>query len=156
MKIGWLLAALFIALIIPAQAAMNAKMREFVLNPMYSAMINFSVGALLGVIVTSVTVWLGLPGNWRGVTQAPWWAWGGGLVGMTFVTIALLSVPRLGTATFSAVIVAGQLIGALILDHYGWLGVPQNSVTPARLAGALLLLAGVLLMQNTSATQAMK
>ncbi len=148
MKIGWLIAALLAATIIPAQAAMNAKMREFVVNPMYSAMINFSVGALMGLIVTAVTIWRGEPGNWRGVAQAPWWAWGGGVVGMIFVTIALLVVPRIGSATFSAVIVAGQLIGALLLDHYGWLGLPQSSITPTRISGALLLLAGVWLMQR--------
>ena len=148
MKISWLIGALLAAMIIPAQAAMNAKMREFVVNPMYSAMINFSVGALMGLIVTAITVYLGQSGNWRGVTQAPWWAWGGGVVGMIFVTIALLAVPRIGSATFSAVIVAGQLIGALILDHYGWLGLPQNSITSARVSGALLLQAGVWLMQR--------
>ena len=148
MKIGWLIAALLAALIIPAQSAMNAKMREFVLNPMYSSMLNFSVGALAGITATALTLWLGQPGHWRAALQAPWWAWCGGLVGMIFVTVAILAVPRVGAATFSTTVIAGQLIGALILDHYGWLGLPQNPLNSSRLGGALLLMAGVWLMQR--------
>lgn len=148
MKIDWLIAALIVALIIPAQVAMNAKMQRYVLNPMYSSTINFSVGALAGLTVTALTLWLGQPGNWRGALQAPWWAWCGGLVGMVFVTVAILAVPRIGSAAFSTTVVAGQLIGALILDHYGWLGLPQNPINTSRLGGALLLMAGVWLMQR--------
>jgi transporter family-2 protein len=149
MKLGWLCMALMISLIIPAQAAMNAKMREFVLNPMYSSMINFSVGAVAGIVLTAISLWLGQSSHWRGAAQAPWWAWCGGLVGMGFVTIAVLAVPRLGSATFTVTVIAGQLLGALALDHFGLLGLPQHTVSSSRLGGALLLLAGVWLMQRT-------
>ncbi|NOT61233.1 MAG: DMT family transporter [Acidobacteria bacterium] len=148
MKLTWLAISLIVALIIPGQAAMNAKMREFVLNPMYSSMVSFSVGALSCVLLMFFTMWRGEEGNWRGAANAPWWAWCGGLVGMAFVTIALLAVPRLGAASFSSAILAGQLIGALALDHFGWLGLPQNQITPTRLSGALLLLAGIWLVQR--------
>ena len=146
MKPVWLAASLLVAMIIPGQAAMNAKMREYVLNPMYSSMVSFGIGALSCFLITAFTVWRGEAGNWRGAVHAPWWAWCGGLVGVAFVTIALLAVPRLGAGTFSAAILAGQLLGALALDHFGWLGLPQNSLTPARIGGALLLLAGVWLI----------
>ena len=148
MKLGWLGLALLVALIIPAQAAMNAKMREFVLNPVYCSIMNFSVGAIAGLLTAAVTLWLGQPSHWRGVLQAPWWAWCGGLVGMIFVTVAVLAVPRIGAASFSVTAITGQLIGALLLDHFGLLGLPQNTVNASRLSGALLLLAGVWLMQR--------
>lgn len=149
MKLGWLCAALLGALIIPAQAAMNAKMREFVFNPMYSSLINFSVGAIAGLLVTGLTLWLGQQSSWRGALHAPWWAWCGGLVGMIFVTIAVLAVPRIGSASFTVVAIAGQMIGALALDHFGLLGLPQNSINASRVSGALLLMAGVWLMQRS-------
>ncbi len=148
MKLTWLAISLIVAMIIPGQAAMNAKMREFVLNPTYSSLISFGIGALSCALLMFITVWRGDEGNWRGATQAPWWAWCGGLVGLAFVTIALLAVPRLGASTFSATVIAGQLIGALALDHFGWLSMPQQPISPTRIAGALLLIAGVLLMTN--------
>ena len=65
MKTGWLLMALLMGMLIPAQATMNAKMRTFVLNPMYSSLINFAVGGILIVVATSVAIALRQQGNWR-------------------------------------------------------------------------------------------
>ena len=48
--------ALLMGRLIPAQATMNAKMRTFVLNPMYSSLINFAVGGILIVVATSVAI----------------------------------------------------------------------------------------------------
>jgi transporter family-2 protein len=121
-------------------------MRTFVLNPMYSTFVSFCVGMLGALVAIGVSRWLGEAGDWRAALQAPWWAWCGGLVGMTFVALAILAVPRIGAASFSAAAIAGQLLGALILDHFGLLGLEQDSITVQRLGGALLLLAGVWLM----------
>ncbi len=148
MKTGWLWIALLMGMLIPAQATMNAKMRTFVLNPMYSSLINFMVGGVLIVVATSVAIALGQQGNWRGVQQAPWWAWCGGLIGASMVVIGILAIPNTGAANYSVAIIAGQLVGALLLDHFGWLGVPQHSISAARLAGAALLMLGVWLMQR--------
>lgn len=148
MKTGWLLMALLMGMLIPAQATMNAKMRTFVLNPMYSSLINFAVGGILIVVATSVAIALRQPGNWRGMSQAPWWAWCGGLIGASVVVIGILAIPNTGAANYSVAIIAGQLFGALVLDHFGWLGIQPHPISAARLAGAALLLLGVWLMQR--------
>jgi transporter family-2 protein len=54
--------------------------------------------------------------------------------------------PRLGAAAFLSLVVLGQLAASLILDHFGWLGFAQHSISLSRLAGAGLLIAGVLLV----------
>jgi transporter family-2 protein len=146
MKFFWMSITLLVALIIPAQAAMNAKMRTFVLNPMYSTFVSFGIGMLSALVAVGISRCFGQEGDWRAVWQAPWWAWCGGIVGMVFVTLAILAVPRIGAASFSAIAIAGQLIGALVLDHFGLLGLEQNSINASRFGGALLLLAGVWLM----------
>ena len=148
MKSGWLLLALLMGMLIPAQALMNAKMRTFVLNPMYSSILNFAVGGFLIVVATSIAITLGQQGHWRGVNQAPWWAWCGGLIGASVVVIGILAVPNMGAANFSVAIIAGQLFGALLLDHFGWLGVQQHLISFPRLAGAALLMVGVWLIQR--------
>jgi bacterial/archaeal transporter family-2 protein len=148
MKIGWLFLSLLLAMLIPAQALMNAKMRTFVVNPMYSSIINFAVGAVLILTVTGAAIALGQGGNWRGASQAPWWAWCGGLIGASIVLLGILAVPNIGAANYSVAIIAGQLFGALVLDHFGWLGVQQHSISPPRLLGAGLLMVGVWLIQR--------
>ncbi len=148
MKIGWLMLALLMGMLIPAQATMNAKMRTFVLNPMYSSLLNFAVGGLLIVAATAVALAWGQQGNWRGVSQAPWWAWCGGLIGASVVVIGILAVPNLGAANYSVAIIAGQLFGALVVDHFGWLGVPHHPLSAARLVGAALLMLGAWLIQR--------
>ena len=148
MKTGWLLMALLIGALIPAQALMNAKMRTFVLNPMYGSLVNFLVGGVVIVAAMFIATALGQQGNWRGVLHAPWWAWCGGFIGAGVVVIGILAVPSIGAANFSVSIIAGQLFGALMLDQFGWLGVQQHPISLPRLAGAALLMAGVWLIQR--------
>lgn len=60
----------------------------------------------------------------------------------------ILTVPRLGAATVLALIVVGQMFGSLVFDHFGVLGLQQQPITPARIAGALMLIGGVFLIQK--------
>ncbi len=148
MRYIWLLIVFITGFIVPAQAAMNARMRNFVINPLYSSLINFLVGTVAGVIVTTITVRYGQTGNWKASLNAPWWAWCGGLIGATFVTVAILSVPKIGATNFSVAVIAGQLLGAILMDQYGLLNLPQHSATAPRMLGAGLLLVGVWLVQR--------
>jgi uncharacterized membrane protein YdcZ (DUF606 family) len=75
-------------------------------------------------------------------------AWSGGLFGSIFIITAILTVPRLGAATVLALVVVGQMIGSLTFDQFGLLGLPQQPATVVRLAGAGLLIAGVVLVRT--------
>ncbi len=88
-------------------------------------------------------------GQWptrAALSGAPVWAWLGGLMGAFYVASSVVVGPRLGAAALLALTVLGQLVAALIVDQFGWLGFPQHSFTIARFAGAVLLLAGVVLI----------
>lgn len=63
-----------------------------------------------------------------------------------FVVVALVAVPKIGAGTLTAAVVSGQLLMSLLIDRMGWLGVAQQALTPSRLVGAALLIAGVMLM----------
>ncbi|QUV85199.1 DMT family transporter [Chloracidobacterium aggregatum] len=148
MKLGWVTVVLLTGMMLPVQAAVNAKLRTFVVNPIYSALISFGVGTSLLIVLASVMAWAGWAGHLRGAVSAPWWTWVGGALGAVFVTMAILAVPRIGAAGYSVAIITGQFIGALILDHYGWLGLPEHPLTWSRLLGAVLLLVAVWLIQR--------
>lgn len=149
MKTGWLAFTLLAGMLIPAQAAINAKMRTYVLSPFYSAMINFMVGFLALIVITSLTIsWQNHRGDWRAALEAPWWAWCGGLIGVTMVISGVLVVPKMGAAFFSVAIIVGQMVGALVLDHYGLFGLPSRMVTPSRVFGVVFLLLGIWFVQR--------
>ena len=46
-----------------------------------------------------------------------------------------------------AVVLIGQMLAAIVIDHYGLLGLEQQSITPLRMLGVLLLIAGVILIR---------
>lgn len=127
------------------QVGMNATVRLVVGSPVLAAVVNFVVGlvALVAVAVVGGARWA--PGS---AAAVPAWAWLGGLLGALYVASTTVLGPRLGAAALLALTLAGQMVAALIVDHYGVIGFPQSPVTPARLLGALLLVAGVLLIMR--------
>lgn len=96
-----------------------------------------------------------LPGNCPscaaggdGPGEAPRWAWIGGLFGAFFVAVGVIVTPKLGTAATFSTVVAGQVLVSLALDQWGWIGLPVHQLSPGRLAGAALLVIGVLMVQR--------
>ena len=79
---------------------------------------------------------------------APWWQWTGGLIGAAYVLASIVLAPRLGAATLVAAVVAGQMLSSLILDQYGLVGFAVHPISPIRLAGAVLVIVGVILIQR--------
>jgi transporter family-2 protein len=127
------------------QVGMNATVRFGIGSPLLAAIVNFVVGlaALVLVAVAGGVRWV--PGS---AATVPAWAWFGGLLGAAYVASTTVLGPRLGAATLLALTLAGQMVAALLVDHYGVIGFPQSPVTPARLLGAVLLVAGVLLIMR--------
>ncbi|HYQ82370.1 MAG TPA: DMT family transporter [Anaeromyxobacteraceae bacterium] len=144
----WLLLAL--ALVagagLPVQAGVNASLRTSLGRPELAALVNFLTGLL------ALATWIlaqRLPWPEPGaLARAPWWSWTGGLLGAFYVTAVIVLAPRLGVATTIAVVVGGQMLSAVAIDHYGLFGVPLRPVSAARGLGAVLLVAGVVLLRR--------
>jgi len=76
----------------------------------------------------------------------PPWAWFGGLFGAFYVAISTVVATELGATSLLALALAGQLLMAMVVDHFGWLGLPENPITWVRICGVALLGAGVWLI----------
>lgn len=138
--------AIGLGVLLPVQAGVNAQLRTSLGQPVAAALVSFLVGtAALALGGLLMRVPLPLVAAWG---RSPWWHWVGGLIGAAYVAGAIVLAPRLGAATLVAAVVAGQMLASLVLDHYGWVGFPVQEVTPVRLAGAGLIIAGVLLVQR--------
>lgn len=145
---SWLLVltAMVIGLALPLQAGINAELRTWLGHPLQAALISFTVGtsALVVLVLTMGLSW----SNVSSLGRAPWWVWFGGLLGATYVSMTIVLAPRLGAATMIGAAMAGQLIGSLVMDHYGIVGYSVRSISFERILGAVLLLVGVILIQR--------
>ena len=142
----YLLICLVAGALMPLQAGVNAQLARWVGHPVVASLVSFAVGTL-ALLAYSAALRPQLPGL-ASLSAAPWWVWVGGLLGGVFVTAAAAFAPRLGAATFISVTIAGQVIVSMLLDHFGAVGFAERPVTPLRLIGALLLVAGVLLVRK--------
>ena len=126
------------------------------LQPPLNSMLARSVGGLEATIVAylvglavllSISVLAGGIGGIANAADAPWWALiGGGLLGALYVASIVWTVRALGVGGLAAATISGQFALALVIDHFGWLGVDRQPITAARLAGLALLAAGTWLM----------
>jgi len=137
--------AFAIGLMIPVQAAVNNQLKGFVgSSTLLAALISFSVGTLALAVVSAANR---QPfGALAGISKAEWWHLTGGLLGALFVFGTTLLAPRIGVAKMTALIVAGQVLISLVLDHNGWLGLAVREITPTRALGGALVVAGVFLV----------
>ncbi len=122
------------------QAVVNARLRQAVASPFQVALLSFGVGTLVlvGIVAAASPSWAG-----ASLATVPWWAWTGGVLGAGYITTAVVLAPRIGSLGLMALLIAGQILAALVLDHFGLLGLRRIPVTSSRLAGAALLLVGL-------------
>jgi len=126
------------------QVGMNSQLRRTLHNANSAALISFLVGTL-GLIAMLLVTRADLPSRDTFAT-VPLWAWFGGLLGAFYVASSTVVAGQLGTTSLLALALLGQLATALIIDHFGWLGLPEHPITLVRLAGVGLLGAGVWLI----------
>ena len=127
------------------QAPTNAVLAKAGGSPVLAALISFTVGT-----VSLLFVWLA-SGNRPGVASfagLPWYAWFGGAYGAVYVAVAAYAAPKIGLASLITIGIAGQIAVAMWLDHIGALGLPREPANLVKMVGALLVVAGVVLVRR--------
>lgn len=128
------------------QQALNADLRVSLHSPLWAAFTSYLVGTFTLAVVL-VAMREPVP-SWLAVERSSLWSWTGGVFGTVYIVMSILLLPRLGAATVVALLVTGQMLGSIAFDHYGWFGLAQHRVDFPRAAGALLLVAGVILIRH--------
>jgi bacterial/archaeal transporter family-2 protein len=142
---AYLLLAFAAGVVLPFQAGINAELAEWLHSPVRAAFVSFLIGTIV-LLVASALVFRPLPSTGR-LGDAPWWVWVGGGLGAFYVAGSIVSAPKLGAATLIALVVAGQALASLLVDHFGWVGFESQPVNAGRLLGMALLVAGVVLVR---------
>ncbi len=140
--IFYALVMLMVGLGIPMFAALNGGLAARLQNPMLAS--TFALLAAIAVIVTTLLLTEGVPRLQFDASIPVWFYFGG-----VFVAIYILGMtwvaPRFGVGNAVAFVLLGQLISMALIDHFGWFGAAQFPITLQRVAGLLLMTAGVFL-----------
>jgi transporter family-2 protein len=141
-----LVLAAFAGVLLAVQAPTNAILGKASGSPVVAAFISFLIGTLaLGAVVAASSGRLFAPN----LKQVPWYAWLGGFYGAFFVAVAAFGAPRVGIGVLLTAAIAGQLAAALVLDHFGLLGLARHPVNLTRAAGLVLVLIGAVLVRRS-------
>jgi bacterial/archaeal transporter family-2 protein len=131
---------------LPLQFAVNSQLARHLGNPIAANVFSFGVGFCV-LFALSLLFVRGLP-PLSTLGHLPLYVIvGGGLLGATILTTSIFLIPILGTAAVLCLVMAGQLIGALLIDQFGILGLAAREVTVGRAVGAVVVLVGALMVR---------
>ncbi len=142
MKLHYYLFTLFLGVILAVHLSMNGKVGSIINNPRVGNALFWCIGAAAALAI-------GLTG-WREGALAPLKdvhpaLLTAGALGASLVFAIAWLIPEVGAGPLMIMLLAGQIIGGLVMSHYGWLGSPVDRITLTKLAGVALMIAGVVI-----------
>jgi transporter family-2 protein len=145
MKVLWIIMAFIAGTFLPVQAGLNSRLGKSIESPVYASMISFITGAfvlLIYILFTKQHV------SWAGLKTAPAYTWIAGALGAFYVTTVILAFPRIGPALTFGLVVLGQMVIAILLDHFNILVAQQHSINIWRVLGVILIVSGVIVIRK--------
>ena len=147
MKVQLLIFTMFLGIVLAVHLAMNGKVGAAINNPRVGNALFWCIGAL-GAIAIGLTGWQdGALGPVKDVHPLLLTA---GLFGACLVFAIAWLIPQVGAAPVMITLIAGQILGGMVMSHFGLLGSPVQPVSVTNLIGALVMVGGVLLATRTS------
>jgi transporter family-2 protein len=144
-KLLWPLLAFVAGALLPIQGGLNNKFGKALESPVYASMISFCVGAAALIVYILITR---QPVVISGFRTAPLYLWVAGALGAFYVTVIIYAFPRIGPALTFSLVVAGQMVIAVILEHYNILVAHSHPISFMRIIGIILILIGVVVIRK--------
>lgn len=141
----WILIALLCGAVLPIQAGLNARLGKALENPVYASLTSFLVGSVALFVYVLIS---GQPVSLAGARSVPAVTWTGGVLGAFYVTAMVLAFPRLGPALTFGLVVAGQMVISLVLDHFNILVAQPHPINPWRIVGVVFVVIGVIIIRK--------
>jgi transporter family-2 protein len=138
--------ALITGALIPIQAATNASFSKSIGNPYITGLMVFIFG-LVGMIIFILVSGTSFPLRQQ-LISAPLYSYLGGIIVATYVVMITILVPKIGVGTAIGLIVTGQIICAVVIDHFGLFHIAVRSISLIRLAGIILMVSGIYLVMK--------
>lgn len=148
---GFLLFGLYVVGIVAGasvvvQQVLVANLRAALGSASWAVLISYIGGtiAMIAMVLVLREPWI----SGAAISRSSPASWAAGVFGVIYIMLAVMLIPRLGAATVIALVVAGQLLASLAIDHFGLFGLPRQAADLSRLAGAAMLLGGVMLIRH--------
>lgn len=145
---------LFAGMASPIQTSINSELRIALHSPFIASLVSFLVGLIVLLFLTSLIEHRRLfhsnhlETSKNFITGNPWWLWTGGILGVIFITSNILLLPIVGASLTVVLALSGQMIIALIIDHFGWFGIAKHRLNVQRILGIVLMIAGIMIIQH--------
>lgn len=127
-------------------AVMSAQLRISLSNPWLALSVLFALNFFF--FTALFLIWPRPLPTLEGVSAMPWWAPLAGLTGAVAVFAGLAFIDKLGAGMVNGLIITANLVTSLLIDHFGLLSAPTHGLNAWRVAGALLMAAGVFLISR--------
>jgi bacterial/archaeal transporter family-2 protein len=142
MKLPFYFFTIFLGIILALHLSMNGRVGSAIANPRVGNALFWCIGAATAVLI-------GLSGWHSGALSGlkyvhPLLLTAGALGACLVFAIAWL-LPQVGARAMFITLIAGQVIGGMILSHFGWLGSPVQRISIPNIIGALVMIGGVIL-----------
>jgi transporter family-2 protein len=128
--------------LIALQAPINAGLGRAT-GSLPAALVSFGVGT---IALAALVVLSGKGGGLGSTFDVSWYYLLGGLLGAAYVANALIAVAAIGAGGVAAATITGQLLASVVIDRLGLFGLDQVALSPERVIGVALLLAGTVLV----------
>ncbi len=142
MKIHLYLMTILLGVVLAVHLAMNGRVGSVLQNARVGNALFWCIGAL-GAVAIGLSGWKsGALDPLKQVHPALLTA---GILGACLVFAIAWLIPQVGAGSVMITLLAGQVLGGLILSHYGWLGSPVQPITLGKIVGVLVMIGGVAL-----------
>lgn len=132
-----------IGLAMAIQTSLNTQLRSAVGSTLNAALISFIVGSC--VLAILVLLQSTAKPSFTQLQQIPWYLYLGGCLGVYAISISIYTAPQLGLLTFTGLVIFGQVLSSMFIDHFAWFGLNKTPISLTRLLGAIAIFIGVLL-----------
>lgn len=144
-----LVVAVIVGALMPVQASINAQLTRLVQHPYLGAFISFTTGTL---VLAALVLTKGFPfTELKRLSGASPSMFLGGVFGAMFVGSSIFLIPKLGPTLMVAAFITGQLMGSMVIDHFGLFGIQQNPINATKVVGVSLLFLGIYLIMRKNA-----
>ena len=145
MKTEMLLLSVGLGVVLTVHLAMNGMVGAAINNPRVGNAVFWCVGAAMAMIL-GLSGWQS--GALRGLSQVNPVLLTAGAMGASLVFGIAYLIPRMGAGPFTYALLAGQIVSAMVLSHYGWLGSPKQPITPMGVLGVVVMAIGIVLTKR--------
>jgi len=140
MKVHLYVLTMLLGVVLAVHLAMNGKVGAVMNNPRVGNAVFWCIGAL-GAAAIGLSGWRG--GALQPLSQVHPLLLTAGIMGACLVFAIAWLIPQVGAGPVMITLLAGQVVGGLVMSHFGWLGSPVEHITWTKLAGVGIMIGGV-------------